>query len=67
MFGSDERLIQFFLSLYPILFFPRTPFKHVFLIFCKYSCVMLPGAWLELTTNQRPRPETNTWIKYKFI
>ena len=25
--GSDSRLIQFWLSLYPMLLFPRTPFK----------------------------------------
>ena len=27
MVGNDERLIQLFLSLYTVLFFPRTPFK----------------------------------------
>ena len=27
MFGSNERLIQFWLSLYPWLLFPQTPFK----------------------------------------
>ena len=25
MFGSDKRLIQFFLSLYPMLIYPQTP------------------------------------------
>ena len=30
MFGSDERLINFWLSLYPMLLFPRSPFKISF-------------------------------------
>ena len=29
MFGSYERLIQFWLSLYPTVFSPRTPFKDI--------------------------------------
>ena len=29
MFGSDERLIQFWLPLYPMLLFPLTPFKVI--------------------------------------
>ena len=28
MFGSDERLIQFWLSLYPMLLFPLAPVKY---------------------------------------
>ena len=29
MFGSDERLIQLWLYLYPMFLFPRTPFKLI--------------------------------------
>ena len=29
MFGSDEHLIQFFLSIYPVLLFPPIPFNPI--------------------------------------
>ena len=37
MFGSDERLIQFWLSLYLVLLFTRTPFK---LISEQFTCIL---------------------------
>ena len=48
MFGSNERLIQFWLSLYPMLLFPRTPFNKPFAVKVNYWLIHFLIAFLQM-------------------
>ena len=45
MFGSDELLIQFWLSLYPMLLFLLTHFKWTFFIFSCGAVISIPWSY----------------------